>query len=93
MIATPQSRIETSGDGVVQRIEISVGPFTFAPVKFNTFTVGPVRVSIDPLPNESAGDAYLRASKAAEWMFEQELKRARTKFVAMLRDNDRLVRE
>lgn len=58
--------------GGVTEIEVSVGPETYSPVSYNSFTVGPVRVRMKVDPGETVAEAYRRAYLQVHLLFEVE---------------------
>lgn len=66
-------------------ISVQVGPNTLSPVKYNSFVVGPVRVTVRLHPGESAEMGYFRASKIVNWMYQQEFSAAHARFLEDLR--------
>jgi hypothetical protein len=72
-------------DGPGFELELSIGPNTYAPVKYNTFTVGPVRVKIQPGESELLRDTYARAVRTASMLYELEFAASLRRYLADLR--------
>ena len=53
-------------------MSVTLGSETFSPVKYNTFSVGPITVRVKVRQGEGAADAYARARRMAEVAFEAE---------------------
>jgi hypothetical protein len=61
-------------------------------VKYNTFTVGPVTVRIQPGDQEALADTYARADRLVSAMYEAEYSRAFNVYVSDLRRMDAAVK-
>jgi hypothetical protein len=72
-------------DGVGSEVEISIGPNVYSPVKYNSFTVGPVRVRVQPGDQEELCDTYARAAKTVGMMYEIEFEAALSRYLRDLR--------
>ena len=72
-------------DGVGAEVEVSIGPNVYSPVKYNSFTVGPVRVRIQPGDQEALRDTYTRAVKTVVMMYEIEFEAALARYLGDLR--------
>ncbi len=67
-------------------ITITLGAETFSPVKYFTFTVGPISGTTIVMPGESSDEAYLRLSSNLLAMFECEFATKCEQFLDRLRD-------
>lgn len=63
-------------DGPGFELVLTRGPNTYSPVKYNTFTVGPVSVRIQPGDQEALVDTYARADRLVGALYDLEYGRA-----------------
>lgn len=61
-------------------VTFTVGRELFAPVKYNTFEVGPISVTTTVGPGETMADAFARAHAMAYVMFESEFHLKRVQY-------------
>ena len=67
-------------------VTFTVGAETFSPIRFHTFTVGPVQVKTRLRPRETAPAAIERARLAAQHAFDEEHARKLAAFLERVRD-------
>lgn len=88
----PQIKIDFNplkeGLSAGDRVEVTVGRQVFNPEKYCSFEVGPVRVSVTVREGESGAEAYVRASTAAQTMFESEYQITRDLMAKRLKENE-----
>jgi hypothetical protein len=77
----PTSALEGPGFELV----LTRGPNTYSPVKYNSFTVGPVSVRIQPGDQESISATYARADAMVSALYDAEYSRAFNVYIADLR--------
>lgn len=56
----------------IDRVSVTAGPEVYTPVRYNSFSVGPIRVETTVLPGESVDDAHRRAYLHAHVLMEVE---------------------
>lgn len=74
------------------RLRVVIGRETFSPVKYNTFDVGPLEMTVTVRRGESAADAFLRARVVLEQLFDAELATRIREFVDHLDEARKRVR-
>ena len=79
------------GLAVGDEVRLSYGPETFSPIKYNTFTVGPITASTRVLPGETGDAAFLRLSKTLHAMYEAQFATCSEQFLERIREVNTLV--
>lgn len=79
-------------DGPGFEITLTRGPNTYSPVKYNTFTVGPVSVRVQPGDQEALTDTYARADRLVGALYDLEYARALQTYMQDLRRTAETVR-
>lgn len=67
-------------------VRVQIGPEVFSPIRYHTFTVGPVSVSTKVRPGESAEEAHVRAWSIAEVAFEAQFSTCLQQFLDRVRE-------
>ena len=71
--------------GAGGEVTVQIGPEVYSPVKYNSFTVGPVRVTLPIEAGKSAMETYSDASKLAAAMYKVELREAIERYTQGMR--------
>jgi hypothetical protein len=77
--------------GSVAEVSVQLGPNTYSPVKYNTFTVGPVRVVMQVGAGDDPVVVYKRAHKLALSMYVVEYESALIRYMADIRKASRTI--
>jgi len=76
-----------TGSGLdLKIVAVTVGPETYSPIKYNSFTVGPITVGCDIKPGETIEGAYIRAHIQAAALLECEYKLSLARHFGRLKD-------
>lgn len=62
------------------KLTVTLGAETFAPVAYNSFTVGPFSTTVTVREGEGVEDAYMRAHHILSQLFEVEFKLKRKQY-------------
>jgi hypothetical protein len=71
---------------VGDELSASLGPETFAPIAYNTFTVGPVRASTKVREGETGEQAWLRLHRFCEELFQAEFEISSLRYIEHLKE-------
>lgn len=85
-----KSLVETGVDesrSVFETVLVTVGPETFSPVKYNSFSVGPISATARVEPGETLSSAYSRAYHNAHALFDAEYQIAVQRYFDRIREN------
>jgi hypothetical protein len=69
-------------------VSVTIGPYTYSPVKYNSFVAGPVSVTVWRGEGESDSALYERATKLCGWMYDREFESALQRYQLEIRRAD-----
>jgi hypothetical protein len=70
-------------------LTVTVGPSSYSPISFNSFTVGPYTARVTVLDGETAVDTYIRGRRELLAIEQAEYEAALVRYFDRLQANDR----
>ncbi len=70
----------------LNELRITIGPETYSPIAYNSFTVGQVSASVSILPGESIDSAYQRVYAEVAEIFDAEYRLALARYKSRLKE-------
>ena len=67
-------------------LSVTLGPETFTPVKYNTFTVGPITAKTNVRDGETGEQAWQRLHRFCDELFEVEFQITSKRYVDRLKE-------